>query len=101
LYFSYRNPKTGKLERQTNIKGDANKYLTKKERYSYLLVLQSALLKLLQFGFNPYEDNEDLEIQLFESKKKKRNSTSKVSEESRSSVNLPIKNGKSISKAIK
>ncbi|WP_159946934.1 hypothetical protein [Polaribacter septentrionalilitoris] len=31
LYFSYRNPKTGKLERQTNIKGDANKYLTKKE----------------------------------------------------------------------
>lgn len=35
VYFSFRNPKTGKLERQTNIKGDANKYLTKKEQYNY------------------------------------------------------------------
>lgn len=36
VYFSYRNPKTGKLDRVKNIYGTANKFKTKADRYSLL-----------------------------------------------------------------
>ena len=39
LYFSYRNPKTGKLDRMKNIYGKANRYKTKAERYTILNLL--------------------------------------------------------------
>jgi integrase len=65
LYYSYRNPKTGKLERQPNIKAGANKFKTKKERLQVLKTLQRNLLFLLEKGFSPYADNSELEKQLF------------------------------------
>jgi len=34
VYFSYRNPETGKLQRMKNIYGKANRYKTKAERYA-------------------------------------------------------------------
>lgn len=65
LYFSYRDPKTNTLKRQPNIKAGVNKLKTKRERYSFLRTMQKALLQLLEYGFNPYEDNSDLEASIF------------------------------------
>tara|TARA_R110002126_G_scaffold291587_2_gene453983 strand:+ start:41 stop:1351 length:1311 start_codon:yes stop_codon:yes gene_type:complete len=67
VYFLFRNPATGKLERQPNIKAGANKYKTKRERYAFLKTMQQSLLELLEYGFNPYEDNSKLEESLFSS----------------------------------
>lgn len=61
VYFSYRNPKTGKLERvKKNIYGKANKYKTKEARYSLLSLYKKRLLKLLKEGYSPFEDNTKL-----------------------------------------
>ncbi|MGR7813385.1 tyrosine-type recombinase/integrase [Lacinutrix undariae] len=57
VYFSYRNPKTGKLKRVTPIYGDANTYKTKEARLEVLTVYRKVLLKLLKEGYNPFEDN--------------------------------------------
>ncbi len=57
VYFSYRNTATGKLQRLKNIYGIANKYKTKEERMSVLVVYRISLLKLLKKGYNPFEDN--------------------------------------------
>ena len=61
VYYSFRNPLTGKLERQTNIKAGANLYKDKKSRYHILTQLKESLLYILSKGFNPYEDNSSLE----------------------------------------
>jgi integrase len=65
VYFLFRNPATGKLKRQPNIKAGANKYKTKRERYAFLKTMQQSLLELLEYGFNPYEDNTALEASIF------------------------------------
>ena len=70
VYFSYRNPKTGKLQRMKNIYGNSNNYETKEDRLSVLTVYRIKLLKLLREGFNPFEDNS----QLFENRKKQKSS---------------------------
>jgi len=57
VYFSYRNPKTGKLKRLTPFYGNANTYKTKEERLQVLSVYRKTLLKLLKQGYNPYDDN--------------------------------------------
>ncbi|WP_369753292.1 tyrosine-type recombinase/integrase [Flavobacterium sp. WC2409] len=61
VYFSFRNPQTGKLVRQTNIKTGVNSLKTKKERYAKLETIKDNLLFLLKKGFNPYVDNSILE----------------------------------------
>mgnify|MGYP000698791752 CR=1 FL=1 len=60
VYYSYRNPKTGKLKRQTNIKAGANFYKDKKSRLHILSKLQQSLQFVLSKGFYPYEDNSSL-----------------------------------------
>ena len=65
VYYSYRNPKTQKLQRQPYIKAGVNKLKTKRERIAFLRTMQKALLQLLQAGFNPYQDNSALEAELF------------------------------------
>ena len=65
VYYSYRNPKTQKLQRQSYIKAGVNKLKTKRERIAFLRTMQKALLQLLQAGFNPYQDNSALEAELF------------------------------------
>lgn len=63
VYFSFRNPSTGLLEKQTPIYGGANTYRTKQERYEVLNTYRKSLLKLLEDGVSPYEDKESaLEI---------------------------------------
>ncbi|MDT0554119.1 tyrosine-type recombinase/integrase [Urechidicola vernalis] len=60
VYFSYRNPTTGKLQRVKNIYGKANKFKTKEERLTVLTVYRKKLLQLLKKGYNPYADNSSL-----------------------------------------
>jgi integrase len=57
VYFSFRNPETGKLERMKNIYGNSNNYKTKEDRLSVLAIYRKKLLVLLKEGFNPYQDN--------------------------------------------
>jgi integrase len=57
VYFSFRNPETGKLERMKNIYGKSNIYKTKEDRLSVLTIYRRKLLALLKEGFNPYQDN--------------------------------------------
>jgi len=59
VYYQFRNPKTGVLERMGNIY-NANRYKTKEERLSILTSLQNELHILLKEGYNPFNNNEDL-----------------------------------------
>lgn len=61
IYYSFRDPETGQLKRMPNIKGGANRFKTKTERYNYLRTLRDALEFLLEKGFNPYEENHELD----------------------------------------
>ena len=64
VYFSFRNPETGKLERMSNIYGKVNNYKTKERRMSVLSSYRKNLLFLLKQGFHPLEDNTELYEQL-------------------------------------
>ena len=59
-YYSFKNPTTGKLERQTSIKAGVNRYKDKKSRIHILSKLKESLEYVLSKGFNPYEDNSSL-----------------------------------------
>jgi len=60
VYYSFRNPETGMLERMKNVYGIANRYNTKEDRLAVLSVYRIKLLSLLKEGFNPFEDNNQL-----------------------------------------
>lgn len=62
VYFSFRNPTTGLLTKQTPIYGIANTFKTKAERYEILNAYRKSLLALLEKGMSPYENN-DLDTQ--------------------------------------
>ncbi|WP_233188660.1 tyrosine-type recombinase/integrase [Tenacibaculum sp. SG-28] len=66
LYYSFRDPKTKRLKRQPHIKAGVNKFKTKKERISFLMTLQKALVELLKAGFDPYQDNTELKRKFFD-----------------------------------
>ncbi|MDB5288585.1 MAG: Site-specific recombinase XerD [Mucilaginibacter sp.] len=56
VYYSYRNPATGKLERQPPIYRDINTYNTIGERKEYGQALIIIINDLLKAGFSPYEE---------------------------------------------
>nr|WP_294776604.1 site-specific integrase [uncultured Flavobacterium sp.] len=58
VYFSFRNPTTGLLTKQTPIYGVANTFKTKAERYEILNAYRKSLQALLEKGMNPYEEND-------------------------------------------
>ena len=60
VYYSYRNPETGLLQRMKNVYGGVNRYQTKEDRLIVLSVYRTKLLSLLKEGFNPFEDNSTL-----------------------------------------
>ncbi|MEL0650750.1 site-specific integrase [Algibacter sp. TI.3.09] len=57
VYFSFRDPKTGKLKRMKNIYGSANSHKNKEDRLALLSRYRRRLLKLLKEGYNPFLDN--------------------------------------------
>lgn len=66
LYYSFRNPVTGILVRQVNIKAGVNFYKDKETRYHLLKIMKESLLIVLEEGFNPYNDNKELSEYLLE-----------------------------------
>jgi len=60
VYFSFRNPETGKMKRVTPYYGEAHKYKTKEERLYVLSAYRKKILELLNEGFNPFADNTEL-----------------------------------------
>ncbi|OIQ27977.1 MAG: integrase [Bacteroidetes bacterium MedPE-SWsnd-G2] len=62
VYFSFRNPKTGKLERQTNLKGNANSYTKRANRLKVLKPIQKRLIHILEAGYNPYSEDNSLVV---------------------------------------
>ncbi len=60
VYFSFRNPKTGKLERIKNIYGKANQFQTKEDRLAVLSAYRKNLLEILKEGYSPFTDNATL-----------------------------------------
>ncbi|WP_445722097.1 hypothetical protein [Flavobacterium sp.] len=63
IYFSFRNPKNGKMERQTPVYGGINKHKTLKERIDAAQNLKWAIDKLLRNGYNPFENSKLDEIE--------------------------------------
>jgi len=61
VYFSFKDPKTGKLKRVTPFYGEAHKYKTKEDRLYVLSAYRKKILELLKKGYNPFEDNSELE----------------------------------------
>ena len=57
VYFSFRNPENGKLQRMKNIYGKANRYKTAAERYTILNLYKKRLSYFLENGYNPFKDN--------------------------------------------
>lgn len=60
VYFSYRNPETGRLIRVTPFYGAANKYKKKEDRLFLLSAYRKKILELLKKGYNPFGDNTEL-----------------------------------------
>ena len=60
VYFSFRDPKTGRLKRVTPFYGEAHKYKTKEDRLFVLVAYKKKILELLKKGYNPFEDNQEL-----------------------------------------
>jgi len=65
VYYAIRNPETGKFVRQPNIKQEANRIKTAKERFQYLKTVQQDLSILLKKGYSPYIDNTELTNKYF------------------------------------
>ena len=68
IYFSYLNPKTGKMKRMKNIYGKANSQRTKENRYALLTLYRKRLVQLLKEGYDPYSDNTDFYYRKTEAK---------------------------------
>jgi hypothetical protein len=77
VYFSYRNPETGKLKRQPPIYKEANKLKNKTARLEYLTTIKVVLSSMLKKGYSPYEDAEATDKRLESQKKKRKPSIAK------------------------
>ncbi|WP_223154832.1 tyrosine-type recombinase/integrase [Aestuariibaculum sediminum] len=88
VYYTFRNPKTGKLTRQTNIKGGVNKHKDRRTRLHLLNVMKESLLVVLREGFNPYEDNRSLTEYLLDKLDNKQKAKTKKKEVRQASVEI-------------
>lgn len=57
LYWSFRNPKTYKLERQQNLKLGVNRLKTIKQRIQFLKDYKSTLIEAIENGYSPFNSN--------------------------------------------
>lgn len=59
VYYSFRNPTTGRMTRQTPLTMSINRrFKTVKGRMEQLQILQKATLQALKDGFNPYVERQ-------------------------------------------
>lgn len=61
VYFSFRNPETGKLERQPTIDTGIMSYRTLRGRNKAIKRLRETVQLILENGFNPYDETEVIE----------------------------------------
>lgn len=54
VFYSFRNPSTGKLEKQPNVYMNINDYNTVRDRTKAAKIWKEAIERLLKEGFNPY-----------------------------------------------
>jgi integrase len=59
VYYSYRNPETGYLEKIKPIYGNINSFTTKHERMIVATSFQKNLIKLLKKGYSPFEEGQE------------------------------------------
>ncbi|MCV9934152.1 tyrosine-type recombinase/integrase [Flavobacterium sp. LS1R47] len=57
VYYSFRNPSSEKLERQTHIYAGVNQFKTLKHRREAIKILAKAIETILENGYNPYDDS--------------------------------------------
>ncbi len=58
VYYSFINPETGEMERQSPITMEINRrFKTKKERLFHFRILKKVLKDMLKKGYSPYENN--------------------------------------------
>ena len=96
VYYSYRNPESGILQRMKNVYGGANRYSTKEDRLIVLSVYRIKLLSLLNEGFNPFEDNTSLYRDREDKKRKSITNTNVVKHNIIPEVDLMIESKVSI-----
>lgn len=60
VYFSFRNPKTNKLERQTPIYAGVNEFKNYKDRIRAIEILRRKVLDILKGGYSPYDEQQIL-----------------------------------------
>jgi len=58
IYWSFRNPKTHKLERQHNLKSGVNRLKTFKERVQFLEKHKLTMIEAIEDGFSPFNLND-------------------------------------------
>ena len=61
VYFSFRNPVTDKLERQTPIYSGVNLFKTTRERKEAIKILCNAVETILDNGYNPYDESTSID----------------------------------------
>ena len=76
LFWRFRNPETGKLERQNRYKGGVNYLKNKNDRLKALLELKKGLIRYINEGYSPY--NKKDVISFGEEKEEKINSVSEA-----------------------
>lgn len=57
VYYSFRNPKTDKLERQTPVYAGVNAFKNLSERKRAIEVVRKAISGILKNGYNPFDDS--------------------------------------------
>ncbi|PHQ55823.1 MAG: hypothetical protein COC16_04470 [Lutibacter sp.] len=95
VYFSYRNPTTGRLKRVTPFYGEAHKYKTKEDRLYVLSAYRKKMLELLKKGYNPFENNTEL-YQKHKEFENTEETTTQISEPQKEPQKIIVEDGYSI-----
>lgn len=59
VYYSFRNPETGYLERQPPIYSKINDFDSVRERRAFMKLVHQATKKILEDGYNPFTDEQE------------------------------------------
>ncbi len=62
VFWSFRNPETGLLERQYNIKDGINRHKIKKKRLDAMKTIKKELIALFKTGYSPFDRTSEPEL---------------------------------------
>ena len=92
VFWSFRNPKTNKLERQNHIKGGANRLKKFSQRLLVLQNIKLALEEALENGYSPFNNPQETPIKYIENiKKNKKEYLKKWREKNKEKVKRQVK----------